>query len=427
MKKGFVSVLALILALSLAVPALAVEDGAEALLESPEQTEQSAETALTEELLVGDDAGLKNDPTNEDGSFGTDDPTNENDHYTTDEPVNRDDNLRTDEPTNEDDNRWADGSENEDYGTDGPDNEDDIDNSDFGLTEPQFDAENYELPDTFAEDALLAEEPAVLHVTVPQSGRIVINPYNLPVELSDGTSTDQIAGEVLPIVNNSEFPVQVSASVVGQVSEESSLTYVNQPPLADSTQKEIFLYAEFQQGDGLWLDGYEGAANQMLVSQQISGPQDVLTLPSGPSEGVFRLFGAVTKFPDEPWDAVDEITVTVMFTFTALEEDGNAIATAEPAAGKTLMQPPMFEGAEDFPEEEVQTPYFPPQETPADETEEIPDLPVDVPEEEPVKDTDSEEVLPVLPPASTDGWLVGLGLQPAADDFTEGIFYEPLE
>lgn len=414
MKKGFISVLALMLALSLAVPALAAEDGAEALLESSEQTEQSAETALTEEVLVGDDAGLTNNPTNEDGSFGTDDPTNENDNYTTDEPINGDDHFRTDEPTNEDDNRWADGSENED----------DIDNSDFGLTEPQFDAENYELPDTFAEDALLAEEPAVLHVTVPQSGRIVINPYNLPVELSDGTSTDQIAGEVLPIVNNSEFPVQVSASVVGQVSEESSLTYVNQPPLADSTQKEIFLYAEFQQGDGLWLDGYEGAANQMLVSQQISGPQDVLTLPSGPSEGVFRLFGAVTKFPDEPWDAVDEIAVTVMFTFTALDEDGNAIATAEPAAEKTLMPPPMFEGAEDFSEEEVQTPYFPPQETPADETEEIPDLPVDVPEEEPVEDTDSKEVLPSAP---TDGWLVDPELQSAADDFTEGIFYEPLE
>lgn len=412
MKKGFVSVLALILALSLAVPALAVEDGAEALLESPEQTEQSAETALAEELLVGDNAGLKNGPTNEDGSFGTDDPTNENDNYMTDEPINGDDHFRTDEPTNEDDNRWADGSEKEDYGTDGPDNENDIDNSDFGLTEPQFDAENYELPDTFAEDALLAEEPAVLHVTVPQSGRIVINPYNLPVELSDGTSTDQIAGEVLPIVNNSEFPVQVSASVVGQVSEESSLTYVNQPPLADSTQKEIFLYAEFQQGDGLWLDGYEGAANQMLVSQQISGPQDVLTLPSGPSEGVFRLFGAVTKFPDEPWDAVDEITATVMFTFTALDEGGNAIATAGPAVEETLMQSPVFEGSEAFPEEGIQAPYFEPQEAPAGAPVEDTEEPTEASKEESAESI-SHEVLPALPPASTDGWLAAPELQPA--------------
>lgn len=392
----------LIWALSLTVPALAAENGAEEPQEPQEQTEQLAEASLTEEQLAEDDVGLTNDPVDEDSSLGTGDSTNENDHYMTDEPANGDDHFWTDEPTNEDDNRWADGS----------DNGDDIDNSDFGLTEPQFDAENYELPDTFAEDALLAEEPAVLHVTVPQSGKIVINPYNLPVELSDGTSTEQIVGEALPIVNNSEFPVQVSASVVGQVSEESSLTYVNQPPLADSTQKEIFLYAEFQQGDGLWLDGYEGAANQMLVSQQISGPQDVLTLPSGPSEGVFRLFGAVTKFPDEPWDAVDEITATVMFTFTALDEDGNAIATAGPAVEETLMKSPMFEGSEAFREEGIQAPYFEPQEAPAGAPAEDTEEPAEASKEE-SEESISPEVLPALPPASTDGWLAAPELQPA--------------
>ena len=150
----------------------------------------------------------------------------------------------------------------------------------------------------------------------------------------------------------------------------------------------------------------------MLVSQQISGPQDVLTLPSGPSEGVFRLFGAVTKFPDEPWDAVDEITATVMFTFTALDEDGNAIATAGPATEETLMQSPMFEGSEAFHEEGIQAPYFEQQEAPTGAPAEDTEEPAEASEEESAESI-SPEVLPALPPASTDGWLAAPELQPA--------------
>lgn len=170
-----------------------------------------------------------------------------------------------------------------------------------------------------------AEDEVPIQVTVPQMGRIVINPYNLPVELDGEISTEQIAGETLSIVNESSVPVRIQASAVGYVSERSDMVYVNELPEQASEQKELFLYAEFQQEDGLWQGSYSGSDNQILVSTEASVFKDVLQLEAGPSEGVFRLFGAATVFPETEWGAEDEVSVTLTFTFLPLTEPDEAL------------------------------------------------------------------------------------------------------
>lgn len=157
-----------------------------------------------------------------------------------------------------------------------------------------------------------------IEVTVPQSGRVILNPYGLPTEIDGRTTTEQIVCEAMPIVNNSDVPVIVSASTVGQVSEGSSAVYVPVPPQADAVEKEIFLYTEFQPMNGLWTGAYNGASNQILISENSSEPKEVLLIDAF-SQGMFRLFGATTVQPTNPWGAEDEIAVTIIFTFIPLD------------------------------------------------------------------------------------------------------------
>lgn len=195
------------------------------------------------------------------------------------------------------------------------------------------------------------EEAPMIDVTVPQSGRIIINPYGLPTEIDGSTSTEQIVSETMPITNESTAPIVVSASIAGRVSEPSSLRYALQSP-ANLGEKEVFLYAEFQNEGGIWLGSYVDANNQILISEQDSGPQEVLALDAY-AMGMFRLFGAASLDPDDPWCSDDTISVTLTFTFSALDEP-SMTQTAEDTTGessKYLYEEPTVEPISD-PEEE---------------------------------------------------------------------------
>ncbi len=188
-------------------------------------------------------------------------------------------------------------------------------------------------------DASRSDIP-IIDVTVPESGRIVINPYGLPVESDHGVSTEQIVGETLTITNHSEVPVTVWASAAGGVTEQSGVIYASEPPGDDAREKELFLYAEFQSEDGEWSGAYQGAEHQILISGQASVMKEVLTLDAGPSHGVFRLFGAASASPEVPWGEEDEISVTFTFTFTAADLPDVILAadpepTPEPAPEPT--------------------------------------------------------------------------------------------
>lgn len=164
------------------------------------------------------------------------------------------------------------------------------------------------------------EETPVIDVRVPQSGRIVINPYGLPTQMNGETSTEQIISETMTIYNASEVPVAVSASAAGHITEASSMTFASAPPAAGTEEKQIFLYAEFQNEDGLWSGSYHAGENQLLIGQGASAAKETLTLDAGPSEGFFRMFGATSVDTADPWSVEDGVSVTFTFTFSPVEE-----------------------------------------------------------------------------------------------------------
>lgn len=168
------------------------------------------------------------------------------------------------------------------------------------LSEPPEESETA-VPEEPSEDLdIEIDDAPVIQVTVPRSGRVIINPYSLPVEIGDEVSTDQITSETMMIYNSSDVPVIVSATVVGHISESSNMTFSSVPVEPDSIEKNIFLYAEFQNEDGLWSGGFNSGDNQILIGEGISAAKDVLTLDAGSSESVFRIFGETSVCPADP-------------------------------------------------------------------------------------------------------------------------------
>lgn len=249
--------------------------------------------------------------------------------------------------------------------------------------------------------AMRASNAAVtIHVTVPARGNMIINPYSLPIEIGDRTTTEQIAGEILTIYNDSEVPVSISANARGRIYELSNAVYVSTPPAAGTLEKQIFLYAEFQNEESQWTGSYISANNQILISTQASGPREVLQLDAY-SEGVFRLFGSTAAYPDEPWDRNDKIVVQLAFTFSAAESSVTAISDEEQSAPEDASAPEepieVPEASAEMPEEPVEMP-----EAPAETSEEpvgMPEEPSEAPAEE--SETESGGSATEIPPVDS--------------------------
>ena len=251
---------------------------------------------------------------------------------------------------------------------------------------------------TAAAETVMRSEIALVDVTVPETGRIVLNPYGLPVEIDGETTQEQIASQTMPITNNGETPVVVSASATGRISEHSSMAFAAAPPPADGLEKEIFMYAEFQNEDGRWMNGYKGRSNQVLITETASRTKEVLTLDAG-AGGVFRLFGATAVSPADPWSGADEVSVSFAFTFVPVIEPAET-ASEEAEPSETPAEPV------ETPDEPVETTEVP-SETPAESNEtteepvETPAAPVETPEEpvEPPVEPSETPAEPVEPPA----------------------------
>lgn len=244
--------------------------------------------------------------------------------------------------------------------------------------QPEDGPDSEDIPDA-AEDPLgpdAAEDPVdpdavpledLIDVLVPSSGQMILNPYRLPVDLEGGETTDQIVHSCQTLINQSGFPVTVNVSVTGTIPAESEAAFVSEPPSPDAPDKEVFLYAEFQPDPDWWEGSYYDLSNQLLVSEEGTEREDVLTLDAQ-GEGYFRLFGEMSEAPEEPWSKTDTFGAVLTFTFTPVY--------AEPAqAGEP-------EVPEELPEEE------PPEES------EDPDAPEEVLPEEPVTPEVPEEVPP---------------------------------
>ena len=236
---------------------------------------------------------------------------------------------------------------------------------------------------------------SVINVLLPSGGQVVIKPYGLAVPTWDGESHEQIVHAPQVLVNLSNFPVIVNAAVTGTRPVDSEAVFVPSPPFPDVPDKEVFLYAEFQDQPEWWTGSYSGLPNQLVVSEWGGFQENVLTLDAQ-GEGWFRLFGELSTAPMEPWGEEDVFGAVLIFTFAPLYPDPEPVEEPETPEEEIPEEPENPDIPEDVPPEDSVPPDVPeedpPEEiTPPDITEEDPAPPEEEPEAPDTPDPDTPE------------------------------------
>jgi hypothetical protein len=169
----------------------------------------------------------------------------------------------------------------------------------------------------------------VISVTVPTTGSITVNPYQVNVQVgSSTTSTAQIIHQAQSLVNSSACDVSVNVTATCTLQNSSStFTFSSLDPTITSKSKSMKLYVEFGT-DQNWAASYdENAANQLLIRSTSTSKSNVMTLAANGGTGYFHFDGSVSAGDYPMWsDDTDAFTVTLAFTFTALNtgtEDEN--------------------------------------------------------------------------------------------------------
>lgn len=250
--------------------------------------------------------------------------------------------------------------------------------------------------ETFSEQGEEAEEPSdfdpvqlpeyeekVIDVIVPPQGEMIINPYHLKTDVEGIETYEQIFNPAQTLINRGDFPVSVNVHISGFVPGGSDAVLINHFPEFGTEEKEVFLYAEFQNEMESWINEYTGAPNQVLVTEEGSDCEDVLTLAPN-SEGYFRIFGAMAEMPAELWEKGDTFDVSLSFSFAVV--DDIQVTQEEPEAPTE-----QGEGEETLAPVEPEDPSNPLE--PNDPS--LPSEPVDMPEEpsepmEPVEPTEPD-------------------------------------
>lgn len=215
-----------------------------------------------------------------------------------------------------------------------------------------------------------------LAVTVPTTGKAVINPYGLPIALSEKYS---ISGQgisnaaPLTVQNRSAVPLKVNVSITSAPLQGSSFTFEQTGTLSSTatTNTGLVKFEMFPapaltettlENEDVLIGGFAAldSANALPADgvqlKGLAGTPDaatnILTLREGSADGslqaggaaYFRLTGEAVKAPTIPWAAADGFTATIAFTFEPTSEfvlnagtiTGTANAIGTPASALKL-------------------------------------------------------------------------------------------
>lgn len=213
-----------------------------------------------------------------------------------------------------------------------------------------------------------------LAVTVPTTGKAVINPYGLPIALSEKYS---ISGQgisnaaPLTVQNRSAVPLKVNASITS--AKTGNFAFETNTAIADNEtgNKGLVKFEMFPapaltettlENEDVLIGGFAaldsanalpaGGVQLMGVAGTPDAATNILTLREGSADGslqaggaaYFRLTGEAVKAPTTPWAADDGFTATIAFTFEPTSEfvlnagtiTGTANAIGTPASALKL-------------------------------------------------------------------------------------------
>ena len=163
---------------------------------------------------------------------------------------------------------------------------------------------------------------ADIKITVPTSGSIVLNPYELNYDLPAGsnpaTSTDQIISAKQYIHNESDLPVKVSGTVTG-TAEGAEFVAGSAAAVTDKKAVNLKFTIGAVANDTAALPS-TGAIELTTTAQDL--PDTTLDKKNGTNTYVvFGFTGDASKNPTNAWTADDIVGATIAFTF-ALDNSG---------------------------------------------------------------------------------------------------------
>lgn len=182
---------------------------------------------------------------------------------------------------------------------------------------------------TITKVSALCDLPKI-SVSVPATGKILINPYKMSMTVGDNVLDDQIVSIPGCIKNESSIPLQVGVTVSGAVKANSNMLLSNITTEGTNlTSKSAFLYFEIKAADSetpddsIWESEYD-AEKHVVVGVRPSSKKNIVKLGAEGntgSYGAFRLTGDCVASPSDEWKDSDGVDVEVAFTFTPLSVD----------------------------------------------------------------------------------------------------------
>jgi hypothetical protein len=184
-------------------------------------------------------------------------------------------------------------------------------------------------------------------VVVPTTGNVIINPYALPVAISDDTSVNKVSAQIvtkpLAIKNRSAVKLDVNVSATATVknnltlataavtpSSETKTTafvYLAAKTAADTTGAELALAKEY--ATVTWPTYGASTKGTLALKADNAVTQTGFTTLAAATEenGAFKAYGtgsialigltgSVAQNPTEAWTAKDGLSVKIAFTFT---------------------------------------------------------------------------------------------------------------
>lgn len=162
---------------------------------------------------------------------------------------------------------------------------------------------------------------ANVKVTVPTTSKVVLNPYELSYEVSQGnTDTHQIISAPQYIVNESDLPVKVSTTVTGTI--EGTGEFQAGDATAVTDKKAVHLV--FNIGATTAKDTEPGTYGETKALAKTATAFNDITMDkkAGANPAIaFKFTGDAAKNPTTPWTTDDIIGATIAFTF-ALDNSG---------------------------------------------------------------------------------------------------------
>lgn len=178
--------------------------------------------------------------------------------------------------------------------------------------------------DALAEDATVevtgTTKTAEVKVTVPTTGSIVLNPYELQYEVSQGVTDDaQIISSAQYIVNESDLPIKVSTTVTGTI--EGTAEFQAADATAVTDKKAVHL--EFNIGATSNGTTESSSYETKALAKTATPFTDITMDKKGDANPAisFKFTGDAAKNPDSPWTTEDVIGATIVFSF-ALDNSG---------------------------------------------------------------------------------------------------------